>query len=826
MLISLNWLNDYVDISGISVEDLRKKMSAAGLSVERQHEVGEGIEQITIGEIVEKEAHPDSDHLWVTKVNITQSSKFKDQNLEDNENRLILQIVTGAQNIEVGQKVPVVQSGQSLPDGTEIITTKLRGIESQGMMCSAKELGLGDDHSGILILDAEAPVGVSFAEHYGYPDLVFDVEITPNRGDLLSMMGIAREVSVLVDRPLKTPRLKTLHSPSNGDMSLSVQIEDKHDCDRFAVVGLEGNFSVPTPFYIQQRLARAGMRPISLLVDLSNYVMLEIGQPNHAYAARMVHHGEFYVRRAHYGEQMQLLDGSVVELDPHNLLISDDQKILGLAGIMGGDATKIQDDTTQIILEAAHFDGVVIRKTTMSKNVRSEASMRFERKVDPALPVQALERFYTLLSEITRVDVVGHLVDENHVQYENRTVTLRSQLLKTYLGKDLAMTYVARILSSLGFDTEESTHAGEHGGWHITVSVPSWRMADVSIEEDLIEEVARMYGYDNIHATTPKGNVPEVAADPFILKKERVIRSLVSQGWWELLTYSFNSESQIKMSGNDIEKAVRVHNSLTVEHQFMRMSLLPNLLQLVEKNSHAYDSLRVFESSRVYHQRLYSMLPEELVNEELEREHVGLVVYDRQVENTGYRDIVSAIESMVDVLNVKNVTYAQKLELLEEQPMAAMFHPGRVGTVIIGEELIGLYGQLHPRLQRDLGFEKEVWIAEVDFAALSAHAQMVKAYEPFSVYPKTTESLSFLIDEQVNVGEIVGLIKNTDDRIVDVRVNEPYRGEGVPEGQKAITVVVSSQQDSGPISDKDAAVIRQSVSNAVMDTFGAKLRSA
>lgn len=812
MLISLNWLNDYVDIKDISVEELRKKMSAAGLSVERQHTVGEGVEQIVIGEIVEKVKHPDSDHLWITKVNVGI--------------KVLLQIVTGAQNIEVGQKVPVIQSGQSLPDGTEIITTKLRGVESQGMMCSAKELGLGEDHGGILILDQDARVGAGFAEYYGYPDVVLDVEITPNRGDLLSIVGVAREVSVLVDKPLRMPELRTLNSTGKGDMSLSVQIEDKQDCDRFAVVGLEGDFNVATPFYIQQRLTHAGMRPISLLVDLSNYVMLEVGQPNHAYDSRMVHNGEFYVRRAHYGEKLQVLDGSELELDPHNLLISDDQKILGLAGIMGGEASKVQTDTTQIILEAAHFNGVVIRKTTMGKSVRSEASMRFERKVDPSLPVLALERFYELLARCTGVQVVGNLVDENHVQYENKKVKLRSQLLKTYLGKDLAMTYVARILSSLGFETEESTHAGEHGGWHITVSVPSWRMADVSIEEDLIEEVARIYGYDNIQAITPKGSVPEIVTNPLVEAKEKAVNLLVDQGWWELLTYSFNSEDQIKLSGVPVDKAVRVHNSLTVEHQYMRVSILPNLLQLVKKNAHAYDSLNVFECSRVYHQRLYSMLPDELVNEELEREHLGMVVDGID----GYNTIHSAIRSVASALNIKQLSFTQNAKTVTEQPLAVMYHPGRVGAVVMGDapagEFIGLYGQLHPRLQRELGFEDTVYVAELDFSALAARAQAVKSYEQFSVFPKTTESLSFLVDERVNVGEMVSVIENVDGRIVDVRVNVPYRGEGVPSGQKAVTVVVSTQQDSGPITDKDAAMIRLTISNAVMDAFDARLRSA
>jgi phenylalanyl-tRNA synthetase beta chain len=780
-------------------------MSAAGLSVEREEKIGEHLEDIVIGQIIHKESHPNSDHLWVCKVAIGQKEP--------------LQIVTGAQNINVGDIVPVVQSGGVLPDNTRIEATVLRGVQSSGMMCSAQELKIGDDHSGILILDATARVGESFAKFYGFPDVVFDVEITPNRGDLLSMVGIAREVSVLLNRPLRMPKLKSLSQEGGRqENALSVRIEDKRDCDRFSAIALKGNFGVATPFYIQQRLIRAGMRPISLLVDISNYVMLELGQPSHAYDAKQVLGNEFVVRRGYFEEEFVALDDTKLELDPHMLVVADSQKVLGLAGIMGGKYSGVGKDTETVFLEAAHFEGVLIRKTTMRTNLRSEASSRFEKRVDPTLTLIALERYYELISQITDVTVCSQVVDENHVSYQSRSVTLRSAKLKTYLGKDFALNYVENVLNNLGFETVDSTHAGEHGGWHITVEVPSWRLFDVSIEEDLIEEVARIYGYAHIKSSMPKGRIPSSVQNNKLELKKKVLTGLVALGWSEVLTYSFNSREQIELSGYEISRAVKVHNPLSEDQRFLRLSLLPHLLQLVSNNLQTNDELKLFECSRVYHQKLYATLPAELVNEELEKEYLSFVYSNKNVGVAEQLAEFSETLGLVFGMTKKKYRILQKREVIESFSCFKMFHPGRVAAIVIGDCPVGLFGQIHPRVMENLRINSSVIAAEIDGDLSELFTSEVPIFKHFSAFPCTEENLTFLVGKNVLIGPVIERLALVDERIKEIKLKDRY-----VKGEKEITSVTLKlvyQKMDGPISQNEAAEIRNELIRTLQDEFG------
>jgi phenylalanyl-tRNA synthetase beta chain len=687
------------------------------------------------------------------------------------------------------------------------------------MMCSAKELKIGDDHSGILILDASATVGESFAKFYGFPDVVFDIEITPNRGDLLSMVGIAREVSVLLNRPLKKPKLKSLsQGVPKQENTLSVRIEDKKDCDRFSAIALSGDFSAATPFYMQQRLIRAGMRPISLLVDISNYVMLELGQPNHAYDAKQVLRNEFVVRRGYFGEEFVALDDTKLELDPHMLVVADEEKVLGLAGIMGGKYSGVESDTETVLLEAAHFEGVLVRKTTMRTNLRSEASSRFEKKVDPALTLIALERYYELLSKIAEVTISSQLVDENHVVYESRRVTLRAAKLKTYLGKDFALNYVENVLNNLGFETIDSTHAGEHGGWHITVEVPSWRLFDVSIEEDLIEEVARIYGYAHIESSTPKGRIPAPVQNNKLELKKRILTGLVALGWSEVLTYSFNSQGQIELSGYDVARAVKVHNALSEDQRFLRLSLLPHLLKLVSDNLQTHDELRLFECSRVYHQRLYATLPAELVNEELEKEYLSFVYSNKNVTADEQLAEVSETLRLVFGMMKKNYRIIQDRDVVESFPSYKMFHPGRVAAIVLGDRPVGLFGQIHPRVMEILRIDSSVIAAEIDGDLSDLFKSEISIFKNFSAFPRTEENLTFLVEKDVFVGPVIERLSLIDARIREIKLKDKY-AKGV-EGLNSITLTLVYQKMDGPISQDEAAEIRNELMKTLKDEFG------
>jgi phenylalanyl-tRNA synthetase beta chain len=808
MLVPLSWLKEYVDISGVSVEELQKKMSAAGLSVERKHTVGEGIEQIVIGQIVSQEKHPDSDHLWLCKVNIGTSE---------------VQIVTGAQNIYLQGKVPVVLAGQVLPDGTKIEVSKLRGLESQGMMCSEKELGLGDSHEGIMMLGEDATVGTRLVEYLGLPDVVFDTEITANRGDCLSMVGIAREVATLLGKELKLPNRKAMSGVADSSYSVKVKIDDPKKCNRFAAVVFDGFQLGSSPMWMQQRLLRAGMRPINNLVDISNYVMLEIGQPTHAYDATQVKEHSFVVRTAQVDEKLQTLDKKVFDLNTEMLVIADSEKSLGIAGIMGGQSSKITQDTHSLLLEIANFDPVNIRKTGMRLGIRSDAIVRYERGVDRELVPSAMERVNYLLSELSGAHQASSVVDEYPTPLGKTTVSLRSHLLTRYMGVELPLNNVERILNSLGFSTVSKT--GDNIEWLLTVAVPSWRYGDVSIEEDLIEEVARIVGYDNLPATIPKGQIPYVNNNKRLSLKKRSLELLRGLGFQEVLTYSFNSKDQIVQSGYSIEQALEMVAPLSEEHRYMRLSLLPNLLWVVQKNLALGHDLSLFELSSVYTRKLYDLIPDEAVSLGLEPVHLAGLVYQKEYSfDTAFQQIVSSLKAVFDQMQINNVSFAQDKGKIQSYRNHVMYHPGRVSAIMLGDSVIGLYGEIHPALSEKLGLKQQVFMYELFYDALVEEARLVVAYEPYSIYPATTESISFILDEQQAVGPIVSELNSLDSRVVSVSVGKPYRGDQIEIGKKAMTFTFVFQSKTGVIKEQDAAELRKLITQLMKDKFSVEVR--
>ncbi len=808
MLVPLSWLKEYVDISDISVDDLQKKMSAAGLSVERKHTVGEGIEQIVIGQIVSQEKHPDSDHLWLCKVNVGANE---------------VQIVTGAQNIYLHGKVPVVQAGQVLPDGTQIEVSKLRGVESQGMMCSENELGLGEGHEGIMMLGEDAPVGENLVKYLGLPDVVFDTEITANRGDCLSIVGIAREVATLLNKELRMPEALSMQTNMDFGIKAQVHIEDVSKCNRFATVAYDGFQLGKSPMWMQQRLLRAGMRPINNLVDISNYVMLELGQPTHAYDAKHVNDNTFYVRSALYHEKLQTLDKKVFDLTEDMLVIADSEKNLGIAGIMGGESSKITEDTHTLLLELANFDPVNIRKTGMKLGIRSDAIVRFERGVDRELIGYALERINHLLSTITGAHQASAVADAYPTPIEKTEVTLRSHMLDMYMGLHLSLSDAGRILNSLGFSTISSS--GDEIEWLLKVSVPSWRHRDVSIEEDLIEEVARIYGYDNVPVSTPKGQVPLVAQNKRLKVKKRVLEVMKGLGFQEVLTYSFTSREQIEQSGYKVEEALEMVSPLSEEHRYMRLSLLPNLLWITQKNLVLNRDLVLFELSSVYHRSLYDLIPDEAVGLSLEPVHFAGIVHHKEYSfDRAFKQVVSSLRSVMNSLQVGSVSYAQDNDQIKKIRNHVMYHPGRVAAIVLRGDVIGLYGEIHPALAEKLGLKEPVFMYELFFDPLVEEAKLIVSYEPYSIYPATTEALSFVMDENQAVGPIVDSLKSLDERIVSVTVGTPYRGDQIGEGKKAVTFTFVFQSRSGPIKETDATQLRELISAFGKDTYRLQIR--
>ncbi len=823
MLVPLSWLKEYVDISDIPVTELRKRMSASGLAVERQHVVGERIESIVVGEIINQQKHPDSDHLWVCQINI--GKKIADRDLSDDILQAV-QIITGAQNVFEGAKVPVILPGSQLPDGTKIESAKMRGWDSQGMLCSERELGLGEGHEGIMILGNDACVGESLVTYLGLPDVVFDVEITSNRGDCLSMVGIAREVATLFGKELRMPTALSLENPGKSELipAISVTVEDPKKCARFSVVGLDGFHLGTSPMWMQQRLLRAGMRPINNLVDITNYVMLELGQPSHAYDALHVTDKTFVIRSAKPGEVLQTLDEKKFTLEEGMLVIADTEKSLGLAGIMGGNSSKITEDTRSLLLEVANFNPVSIRQTGMKLAIRSEAILRFERGIDVGEVPCALSRLHYLFHEYAQAHLVTPVVEVYAQEEDSAPVTLTSRLLTTYLGESMSCSSAERILNSLGFETKEKT--GDDLEWRLTVGIPSWRRRDVSIEEDLIEEVTRIYGYDNLKIATPVGSVPFVPKNKKLAVKLETLDVMRGLGFQEILTYSFNSKDQIESSGYAIEQALEMANPLSEEQRYLRMSLLPNLLWTLEKNKHLKQNLQLFELSSVYHRTLFDVLPEEAVGLQYEPLYLsGFVMGEHYSFDDAYRVVHSVFDSLSARLQILTVTFTQNSEKLQKMPSIKMFHPGRVGGVILdGKNCVGLFGEIHPKIQEGFGLKQASFVFDVAFMPFVELATLTKVYHPFSVFPETTEALSFILNESQLVGEIVDTLRSLDSRIVKIEVGQPYRGNQIDFGKKAITFTFVFQSIEGPIKEQDAQTLRDRITSLVTSLYKGELR--
>lgn len=605
MKVSYQWLSQYVDVSGYTANELAEKLTRSGIEVDIVENRNKGVTGVVVGYVKSREKHPDADKLSVCKVDVGQTEE--------------LQIVCGAKNVDAGQKVPVAIVGAKLPDGLVIKRAKLRGVESQGMICSAKELGLNDKllpkeiQEGILVLPADTPIGADILEVLAINDEVMDLDLTPNRSDALSMLGAAYEIGAILGRDVKTPDsasgLQDTESPVTASDRISVEITAKDACSHYAARLIEGVKIGPSPLWLQNRLMAAGIRPISNIVDVTNYVMLEYGQPLHAFDADRLANGHIDVRFAREGEKLVTLDDVERTLEPHMLLITDGTKPVGLAGVMGGANSEVSEGTTRILLESAKFDGGTIRKTSRQLGLRSEASLRFEKEVNPEAVIPALNRAAALMAELAGGQVASGIVEA--VAREHRPVQIEITLgrINSYLGTSLTMDEVTSIFRRLNFTFEPLEQDG------LLVHVPS-RRGDITRTVDLIEEVARLHGYDNIPTT-----LMNTETTPGALTKEQAIRRTVRRlmtgsGLHEAITYSFTHPEQIASFAGAYRDAqpVALAMPMSEERSVLRTSLVPHLIDAALYNRNRnIDDVALFEIGRVFlsSESSLSKLPEE-----------------------------------------------------------------------------------------------------------------------------------------------------------------------------------------------------------------------
>ena len=791
MKFSENWLRELVAIDA-DRNTLAHALTMAGLEVEELTPLGEGLTGVVVAQIIAAEKHPEADRLQVCKVDAGQAEP--------------LQIVCGAPNARVGIKVPLAIVGASLPGGMAIKAAKLRGVESFGMLCSARELGVDTDASGLLELPADAPVGEALADFLGLPDACFELKLTPNRPDCLGLFGLAHDVAALFGSSVAMPAQAA--TAVTGTARRGIRLEAGKDAPRYLGRIIEGiDPTARTPLWLAERLRRSGLRPISPVVDVTNYVMLELGQPLHAFDNDSLQ-GDIVVRHGRSGESLKLLDGSQASLDPGFLMIADEEKALAVAGIMGGFDSRVTEVSRNIFLESAHFAPAAIMGRARKLGLHTDASHRFERGVDPQLPQRALERATELLLAITGGKAGPLLRAESLVDLaEPQAVILRRARLRRVLGVSVADAEVERIFRALGMRVEPTAE-----GWEITA--PSSRF-DIEREEDLIEEVARIFGYDNIPVATPAGALvlqvePEARINELALREQ-----MAARGYYEAVNLSFVAEPLLASWGM-IDKVVPLANPLSADLAIMRPSLLPGLVEALRHNrARQQERVRLFEVARVF----------AAGDPLLETPSLAIVACgNARAEQWGesarmldFHDLKGDLDALI-AWGGEPQRWS-----VHADGLPGWLHPGRGARVARDGETVGFLGALHPQLAKVLDLGPDVHVLELALEPLLTRRLPLAA--AVAKFPSVRRDIALDLPETVNWSQIEQVVRATlGERLRELRLFDRYSGKGVEPGRKSLAMGLILQDASRTLTDDDAdRCVREAVA-ALEQSCKAKLR--
>ncbi len=792
MKFSEQWLREWVNPS-ISTDELVEQLTMAGLEVDAVEPAAAAFEKVVVGEVKELEPHPDADKLRVTRVDVGEDE--------------LLQIVCGAANVAVGMKVPTALVGAVLPGDMKIKKAKLRGVPSAGMLCSAKEIGLAEEASGLLPLAEDAPVGMNIRDFYKLDDACIDVDLTPNRSDCLGIEGIAREVAVLnrveICRPVITP------VAAEHDENFSVKVSAPEACPRYlGRIIKDVNVNAETPVWMQERLRRSGIRSLGPVVDVTNYVLLELGQPMHGFDLNILS-GAIDVRYAADNEKLVLLDGKEVALDSDTLVIADANGPLALAGIMGGEKSGVTDQTKDIFLECAFFTPTVIAGRARRYGMQTDSSFRFERGVDYQLQARAMERATALLVEIAggSAGPVSEVCSDSHLPVP-ATITLRHERVTKLLGLSLPESEIEEILVRLGCAVDKTT-----GGWHVTA--PSYRF-DFSIEADLIEDIGRIYGYNRLPTSAPRGDLKMSVRPEAQRPLDRFRNLLVDRDYQEAITYSFVDEEMQSLLSPAI-KPVALANPISADLSVMRTSLWAGLLRAVEYNLNRQQSrVRLFEQGLNY-------FPQDNDFKQ-ERYLAGVICGERLAEQwasekgqlVDFYDVKGDVEALLATAgNAANFTF--------ESGKHPALHPGRTACLKRDGAVVGYLGSIHPELARKLKIPKHIQLFELQLDALENGE--IAAFEALSKFPAIRRDLSFNVSREVLADEIRGVIADQGlTALKEIRVFDVYEGQGVEKGLKSIALGLILQDSSRTLTDQDVEEIITRVITALKEKTGASLR--
>ncbi len=786
MRISLKWLAEYVDLP--APEELARRLTAVGLEVEGIERTGQGLEGVVAARILSSESHPNAEKLSVTTV--------------DRGDGAPLQIVCGAKNYAVGDVVPLAQVGAVLPGGQKIERARLRGVESSGMLCSARELGLDADASGLLLLPREVAPGTPVAAALGLDDVLFEVNVTPNRPDALSHLGIAREVAAILGTRVRTPAPRLAEQGPAAAERVRVRIEAPDRCARYAARVVEGVRIGPSPTWLARRLEACGVRSISNAVDATNYVLLELGHPLHAFDLDRVAGAEIVVRTARPGERITTLDGKERALEPDDLLIADRDRGSALAGVMGGGDSEISAGTSRILLESAWFAPGGIRRTSRRHGLKSEASYRFERGADPGMVIPALDRCAALLAELTGGTVRTGVVDAHPRPHRPAEVRLRWSRPEALLGMPVDRAEARARLAGLGFEERDA------GGDGATYRVPSWRV-DVSIEEDLVEEIVRARGYDAIPETLPPIAAATPAEPAEALVVARIRAALEGAGFSEAVNFSFVSEPDLAplrypVVGGEGPKVlgIALKNPISADLAIMRTSLVPSLLRNAARNrAQRVEDLRLYELARVYHPA-----PDGHEGDEpsVEAMHLAGVLLGRRLPlgwSTGgdpvdFYDAKAAVTAVLEGLGLRGTRWTAG-----GGPWMHPRHSARI-TAASGE-LLGAAGEIHPRVARAFELPRGVMAFELFLGALMRHGRWIPAHRAVPRIPAVLRDLAVVVDDAVEAESVLAAVR-AEPLVEEVVLFDVYRGAPLPAGRKNLAMALRYRAADRTLTDAEA----------------------
>ena len=803
MRVSYEWLSDYID-PGIPAAELAERLTLSGIEVGAVETFGPPLPGVVVGKIVAMEAHPGRSNLTLVEADIGEK---------------VLKIVCGAKNMQVGDKVVVATPGSELPGPRLIETAVLYGVSSAGMLCSAQELGLelGTDDE-ILILDHTAVIGEPVEKTLGFDDQILCLELTPNRSDCLGMLGVAYEVAAQTGGRVKVPSYSPPETIRDINEAVRITVEDRELCPRYTARVIQNIQIGRSPLWLQLRLLKAGIRPISNIVDITNYVMWEFGQPLHAFDLNLLKDKQISVRRAGTGETLITLDGVKRELDSDILVIADKYEPVGLAGVMGGENTEITENTSEVVIEAAAFNPTNIRRTARRFTLPSEASQRFEKGVNHDTVTLAQNRAVFLISEIVGGEVLKGLIDLNYSMARPSRIKVDPERINKILGMSISRNQIVGILDRLGLNIQPK----ETGFLHVTVPL---RRPDLIIEEDIVEEVARLHGYDKIPITLPRGELLDNRESSDQRMQTLVKNILISCGFYECITYSFINPAnllQMRLPHDDFRmRAIPVQNPFSEEQAVMRTTLLPGLLKVIQLNSN-YRELNqmIFEVGSVYE-------PESLPLDKLPLEKVmlalavtGLIPEPNWVTPSSEADLFTikgALESLFGRLQIENVEY-----LAETIPF---IHPTRCAVIMIDGEKLGFLGQLHPEVALEWDINHPVTICEIDLSVLIKRANLVPRVVPMPRYPAANRDIAVVAPREISALQLEKTIREAGGGLVSrVKLFDLYEGKQVPEGKRSLAYSIVFRSDSGTLTDTEVNKAQASIEKALL-TLGAVLRS-